>query len=111
MTDRTDISRAAAKYDTAKVEAVMLEIVAELHPRHLTDDELSRQIVGDPGDSREIGTAVEAIRNLRESDLLHDRDDGVVEPTRAALHAVTLLAGRCGDHAPSPYSSCRFHHW
>lgn len=80
------------KYEVAKVEAVILEIAAELHPRRLTARELSLRIVGNPDDNREVATAAKAIRNLGESDLLHHRD-GIVEPTRAALRAVALLAG------------------
>lgn len=81
------------KYDLAVVEAVILEVAAELHPRRLTADEFSLRIVSDPDDSREVGTAAQAIRNLSQSDLLHHRDDEIVELTRAALRAVALLAG------------------
>lgn len=88
MTDR-DIP---AKYDVAKVEAVMLEVAAELHPERLSAGGLSLRIVGDPDDDREVETAAQAIRNLCEFGLFHVGDDGIVEPTPAALHAVALLA-------------------
>jgi len=78
-------------YDIAKVEAVILEVAAELHPRRLTAGELSLRIVGDPDDSREVEIAVQAIRNLRQSGLFHHRDDEIVEPTQAAIRAVALL--------------------
>jgi hypothetical protein len=81
------------KYDLAIVESAILEIAAELHPRHLTARELSLRIVSDADDRREVETAAQAIRNLREFSLFRDRDDEIVEPTQAALRAVALLAG------------------
>ncbi len=59
MTDE----RVPPKYDVATVEAVILEVAAELHPRHLTAKDLSLRIVSDPDDSGEVETAAEAIRN------------------------------------------------
>lgn len=81
-----------AKYNVATVEAVILEVAAELHPEHLSDNELSLEIVSDPDDSREVDTASQAIRGLREFGLFKDRGDEIVEPTPAALRAVALLA-------------------
>ena len=89
MTDRDT----PPKYDLAIVESVILEVAAELHPRHLTARELSLRIVSDADDRREVETAAQAIRNLREFGLFRDRDDEIVEPTPAALRAVALLAG------------------
>lgn len=85
------VSNTPPKYNVAIVEAVMLEVVAELHPRHLTAEDLSREIVNDPDDSVEVEIAAQAIRNLREFSLFRERDDGTVEPTQAALRAVVLL--------------------
>lgn len=79
------------QYDVAVVEALLLEVAAELHPEHLSTGGLLRRIVTDPDDAREIGTGVQAIHNLREFGLLADRDDEIVEPTPAALRAVALL--------------------
>jgi hypothetical protein len=79
------------KYNTAKVEAVVLEIAAELHPEHPSTDGLLDQIAADPEDRREIETATQAINNLREVRLFTDRDDEIVEPTPAALRACALL--------------------
>lgn len=83
--------RTQPKYNVAIVEAVILEEVAELHPQHLSTAGLSLRIVGDPSDSKEIGTVAQAICGLREFGLLKDRDDEIVEPTPAALRAVALL--------------------
>lgn len=80
------------KYNLAIVESVILEVAAELHPQHLTARELSLKIVSDPDDSREVETASQAIRGLREFGLFRDRDDEIVEPTPAALRAYALLA-------------------
>jgi hypothetical protein len=79
------------KYDVAVVEAVILEVAAELHPQNLTARELSLKIVSDADDAREVETATQAIRNLREFGLFADRDDEIVEPTPAALRACALL--------------------
>jgi hypothetical protein len=87
MTDRDTLP----KYDVAIVEAVILEVAAELHPEHLSPGELSLKIVSDPDDSRELETAAQAIRGLREFGLFKVRDDEIVEPTPAALRAVALL--------------------
>jgi hypothetical protein len=85
-------SRIPPKYDVAVVESVLLEVVAELHPQHLTVRELSLRIVSDASDGREVEIAATAIRNLREFGLLSGRDDEIVEPTPAALRAYALLA-------------------
>jgi hypothetical protein len=79
------------KYTLGIVESVLLEIAAELHPEHLPADGLSLRIVSNPDDDREVETAAQAIRNLRESGLFRERDDEIVEPTPAALRSVALL--------------------
>ena len=79
------------KYDVTKVEAVMLELVAKLHPTHLTKAALLSEIVANMRDHREVRTTAEAINGLREFGLIHPRSDNLVEPTPAALHAVALL--------------------
>jgi hypothetical protein len=84
-------SETSPKYDVAIVEAVVLEVAAELHPQNLTAKELSLKIVSDADDAREVETATQAIRNLREFGLFADRDDEIVEPTPAALRACALL--------------------
>lgn len=78
-------------YDVARVEAVILEVVVELHPEHQSADGLLAKIVRHPDDTKEIQTGAQAIRNLREVGLFANRDDDVVEPTRAALRACALL--------------------
>ncbi len=84
-------SETSPKYDVAIVEAAILEVAAELHPQNLTARELSLKIVSDADDAREVETAGQAIRNLREFGLFADRDDEIVEPTPAALRACALL--------------------
>jgi hypothetical protein len=87
MTNRNTLP----KYNVAIVEAVILEVAAELHPEHLPAGELAMKIVGDVNDSRELETAAQAIGGLREFGLLKTRDDEIAEPTPAALRAVALL--------------------
>lgn len=79
------------KYNVAILEAVLLEIAVELHPQKLTATELALKIVGDADDSREVETAAQAIRGLREFGLFADGDAEIVMPTPAALRAVALL--------------------
>lgn len=78
------------KYNVAAVESVLFELATDLHPRHLTARELSLKIVSDAGDSREMETVAQAIRGLREFGLLSAREDGIVQPTPAALRARAL---------------------
>lgn len=80
-----------AKYNVSIVEAVILEVAAELHPEHISAGGLLRRIVSDLTDAREVETGSRAIHNLREFGLLVPRDDGKVEPTPAGLRAVELL--------------------
>jgi hypothetical protein len=84
-------SETSPKYNVATVEAVILEVAAELHPEHLSMDGLLRKIVGDPDDTREMETGAQAIHNLREFGLFADREDEIVQPTPAALRACALL--------------------
>jgi hypothetical protein len=79
------------KYDVAKVEAVILEVAAELHPEHLSTAGLLLKIVSNSDDAREVEIGVQAVRNLREFGLFANREDEIVEPTPAALRACALL--------------------
>lgn len=78
-------------YNVAIVEAVILEVAAELHPQNLTAKELALKIINDPDDTREVETAAQAIRELRDLGLFCDGDGEIVMPTPAGLHAVKLL--------------------
>jgi hypothetical protein len=86
------------KYNLATVEALILELVARSHPRPVTTEELSREVICDPDDERETTTFAQAICRLREVGLFNDGDDKVVEPTPAGLRAVSVLS-------PSPHGS------
>jgi hypothetical protein len=97
----TDVGRSAVglratppQYDPTTVARLILEEAAELYPRHLTAHELSRRIIVDPDDSREVETATNAIRSLRQSGLLsYGDEDEVVVPTPAALCVFELFGG------------------
>lgn len=78
-------------YNIAIVEAVILEVAAELHPQNLAAKELALKIISDPDDTREVETAAQAIRGLREFGLFANREDEIVQPTPAALRACALL--------------------
>jgi hypothetical protein len=81
------------KYDPSWVERTVLEEVVYLHPTHLTLEEWLQRIANDPADSRETATIADAVGNLRRSCLLRQPKGGLVEPTHAALRAVSLLLG------------------
>jgi hypothetical protein len=87
MTD----AQPSPKYNVAIVEAVVLEVAAELHPHSLTAKELALEIISDPGDAREVETAAQAIRGLREFGLFCDGEGEIVRPTPAGLRACVLL--------------------
>jgi hypothetical protein len=79
------------KYDVGVVEAVILQVAAELAPEHVSTGALLLKVVGDADDAREIETGAQAVRSLREVGLFTYRDDEIVEPTPAAVRAVELL--------------------
>lgn len=79
------------QYNVALVEAVILEVAAELHPKNLTARELSLKIINNPDDGREVEAAAQAIRGLREFGLFCDGGGEIVMPTPAGLRAVSLL--------------------
>jgi hypothetical protein len=87
-----NIADTSPKYNRAVVAQAILEAAVDLHPKLLTARELSLKIVADPEDRREVETSVQAIRDLRQSGLFANREDEIVEPTAAALHAVALLS-------------------
>jgi hypothetical protein len=78
-------------YDVKIVETVILEIAAELHPKHLSTGGLLRKIAHDPSDEREIETGILAIRNLREVGVFAQRNDEIVELTPPAYRAAERL--------------------
>jgi hypothetical protein len=78
-------------YERGKVESVMLEVAAELHPARLTIETLIGKIVCDAEDAREVAVARHAIDGLCEFELFEVGDGEVVGPTAAGLHAVALL--------------------
>lgn len=73
------------------LEQVVLEMVIDLHPDHLTVIELISKVAADRN-LPETEDLKFAIRDLRGSGLLRYRDDDqVVEPTYAALRCAALL--------------------
>jgi hypothetical protein len=78
------------------VESAVLEVAVELHPTHLAAEDLLQRIVSKRADTREIETTRQAIGNLRELDILRERDDGRLEPTQPTLRTAVLLTGLSG---------------
>lgn len=79
------------KYNVATVEAVLLEVAAELHPQNLTANELALKLISDADDAREVEAVAQAIRGLCEFGLFADGEGEIVMPTPAGLRAVALL--------------------
>lgn len=73
--------------DQAQIERVILELVTEMHPDHLTPYELVQKVAEERDERKEV---TEAIRDLKGVDLLEGIDTAVA-PTAAAIRAVALL--------------------
>jgi len=76
-------------YRPVQIEQAVLEMVLELHPQHLTADELVLRLAGDR-DPTEPDSIRNAIRDLKCCGLLCYIDQ-VVAPTQSAVHAGELL--------------------
>jgi hypothetical protein len=87
--DSPDETRSTAE-DDAVTESAVLQQVLELHPTHLTLEELVREM-GEDERGRAGREAIErAVRDLVAAGLLH-YSDTFVRPTRAALRFEQLL--------------------
>jgi hypothetical protein len=68
------------------IEVGLLTVIFEAHPEHLTVAELERRMMAfEPCHRDEDGAIMRAIRSLQHSKLLSEAN-GVIVPTRAALH-------------------------
>jgi hypothetical protein len=79
------------KYVVARVETAILQVAVELHPQRLSTEAFLLEVVGDSDDRREAKVGIQAIDRLREVGLLAERDDGLIEPTPAAVRAAERL--------------------
>jgi hypothetical protein len=77
--------------EDARVESALLQRVLDLHPTRMTDGELVRDLAGEDADFGARDGVERAIRELSGAGLLHRGDDGLITPTRAALHFGELL--------------------
>jgi hypothetical protein len=75
----------------ARTEAVLLQRVLDLHPTRMTAEELVRDLAGEDAGFGPRDGVERAIRELVGAGLLHRAEDGLVTPTRAALHFGELL--------------------
>lgn len=73
--------------DPKHVEGAVLLYVAERHPKHLTASALAREMASLQGEGEQITSAIQA---LKSSGLLREKE-GVIELTRPALHATSIL--------------------
>jgi hypothetical protein len=83
-------------HDLKIVEGAVLEMAVELHPTHLSAEDLLRRIVSKQADALELETTRQAIANLRELDILREREDGTLAPTQPAMRTAALLTGLAG---------------
>ncbi len=77
--------------EDARLESALLQRVLDLHPTRVTAAELVRDLAGEDADFGARDGVERAIRELTGAGLLHHADDGLVTPTRAALHFAALL--------------------
>ena len=75
----------------ARVESALLQRVLDLHPARVTAAELVRDLAGEDADFGARDAVERAIRELTGAGLLHRTEDGLVTPTRAAVHFGELL--------------------
>jgi hypothetical protein len=90
MTMTNDENPTNQSEDT-RVESALLQRVLDLHPTRMTDEELVRDLNGEEVDFAARDSVERAIRELTGAGLLHRTDDGLITPTRAALHFGDLL--------------------
>ena len=84
-----DDKRATAEED-AEVESTVLRQLLELHPLHVSLEELVRDVAAEPESFAERDAIERAVRDLARAGLLH-RHQEFVFPTRAALRFDELL--------------------
>lgn len=78
--------------DDARLEAVLLGRVLDLHPTRVTTEELVRELTGSDDDFAARDGIERAIAELTRTGLLHPvAADGFVTPTRAAVRLGELL--------------------
>jgi hypothetical protein len=77
--------------EDARIEAVLLQRILDLHPTRVTAAELVRDLAGEEADFAARDGIERAIRELTGAGLLHRTGDGFVTPTRAAVHFGDLL--------------------
>jgi hypothetical protein len=75
--------------DDRAMEAVVLSRVLEVHPAHLSEDELVAEIVGEEAQFGSRDAVERAARDLAGIGLLHIREE-LITPTRAALRSAEL---------------------
>ena len=79
--------------EDARIESALLQRILDLHPTRMTSTELVRDLAGDDADFGARDGVERAIRELTGAGLLHRAEDGLVTPTRAAIHFGELLRG------------------
>lgn len=77
--------------EDARVESALLQRVLDFHPTRVTAAELVRDLAGEDADFGARDAVERAIRELTGAGLLHRTEDGLVTPTRAAVHFGELL--------------------
>jgi hypothetical protein len=76
----------------ARLEAVLLARLLDLHPTRVTTDELIRDLTGSDEDFAARDAVERAILELTRSGLLHPvGDDSFVNPTRASIRLGELF--------------------
>jgi hypothetical protein len=88
-----DADKLTNEGEDARVEAALMQRVLDLHPARMTAAELVRDLAGEDADFGARDGVERAIRELAGAGLLHRGEDGLITPTRAALHFGGLLGG------------------
>jgi hypothetical protein len=91
MTMGEDGANPTNQSEDSRTEAALIQRVLDLHPTRVTADELVRDLAGEDADFASRDGIERAIRELTGAGLLHRSDDGLLTPTRAAVHLSELL--------------------
>lgn len=86
-----DEEKLTNKDEDTRTEAALIQRVLDLHPTRVTTEELVRDLAGEDPDFGARDGIERAIRELVGAGLLHRTDDGLVTPTRAAVHLGELF--------------------
>lgn len=77
--------------EDAQLEGALFRRLLDLHPTHVTVEEMIRDLAGENADFAARDGIERAVRELSGAGLLHTGSDGCLTPSRAAVHVGRIL--------------------